>query len=112
LCAGQLAGVEFAVHDVLSHFLLDDAEQILLVDASNACNVLSRIMALHNIRHIFPPLATILINCYRSPAALYTSGDFLFSQEDTTKGDPLAMPMYALATLPLIAQLPSDVIQV
>jgi len=57
-------------------------------------------------------IATILINYYRSPAALFISGDVLFSQEGTTQGDPLVMPMYALATLPLIAQLPSDVFQV
>jgi len=112
LCAGQLAGVESAVHAVRSHFTLDDTEAILLVDASNAFNALNRIVALHNIQYICPPLATILINCYRSPAALYISGDILYSQEGTTQGDPLAMPMYALATLPLIARLPSDVFQV
>ena len=55
LCAGQLAGVELAVHAVQSHFLLDDTEGILLVDASNAFNTLNRIVALHNIRHVCPP---------------------------------------------------------
>jgi len=57
-------------------------------------------------------LATILINCYRSPATLYISGDVFYSQEGTTQDDPLTMPMYALATLPLIGRLPSDVSQV
>jgi len=109
LCAGQLAGVESAVHAVRSHFTLDDTEGILLVDVSNAFNALNCIVALHNIQYICPPLATILINCYRSPAALYISGDILYSQEGTTQVDPLAMPMYALATLLLIARLPSDV---
>jgi len=65
LCAGKLAGVESAVHAV---WPLDDTEGILLVDASNAFNVLNCIVALHNIRHICPPLAAILINRYRSPA--------------------------------------------
>jgi len=100
------------VHAVRSHFLLDDTEGILLVNASDVFNALNHIVALHNICHIFPPLATILIKCYRSPVSLFISGDVLFSQEGTTQCDPLAMPMYALATLPLIAQLPSDVFQV
>ena len=42
--------------------------------------------------------APILINIYRSAAALYTGGDILFSEEGTTQGDALAMSMYALAT--------------
>ena len=112
LCAGQIAGVEAAVHAVRSSFLREDTEAVLLIDASNAFNSLNRIVALHNIRQLCPSFAPILINTYRSAATLYIGGDTLLSEEGTTQGDPLAMPMYALATLPLSERLPSAVTQV
>ena len=114
LCAGQIAGVEAAVHAVRAsyNYLHDDTEGVLLVDASNACNSLNRIVVLHNICQICPSFARTLINTYRSPSALYISGDMLYSEEGTTQGDPLAMPMYALAMLPLMSKLPDDVTQV
>ena len=52
--------------------------------------------------------STVLINTYRSPAA---DGDFLYSDEGTTQGDPLSLPFYALATLPLIRKLSQSVVQ-
>ena len=66
---------------------------------------LNRQAALHNIRYLCPSLATILINCYRQSAELYVDGQVLYSEEGTTQGDVLAMPMYSLATIPLINDL-------
>ena len=105
LCAGQIAGIEAAVHEMKSLFLRDDTEAILLVDASNAFNSLNRQVALHNARHLCPPLATMFINTYRNPSELFVDGQSLWSEEGTTQGDPLAMPLYALATIPLINRL-------
>ena len=93
-------------------FVTEDCDAILMVDANNAFNSLNRVVALHNVRQICPPFATILINIYRSPACLFISGEVLMSEEGTTQGDPLAMPLYALATIPLIQQLPSGVEQI
>ena len=109
LCAGQIAGVESAVHAVQKCFEQDGTEAALLVDASNAFNSLNRDAALHNIR---PPISTMLINTYRVQTELFIDDEVVFSKEGTTQGDPLAMPMYALATLPLINRLPVSVTQV
>ena len=105
LCGGQLSGIEAAVHAVRTAFETDENEAVLLVDATNAFNSLNKQVALHNIRRLCPTLSTILINNYRSPTELFVDGSTLFSQEGTTQGDPLAMPMYALAIVPLIKKL-------
>ncbi len=103
LCGGQLSGIEAAVH--AARRCLDS---ILLADATNAFNSMNREIALQNIRRLCPALATILINTYREPTDLYVDGDRLLSQEGTTQGDPLAMPMYALASIPLINKLSNN----
>ncbi len=100
------------MHAVRTSFESDDNEGVLLVDASNAFNSLNRQVALHNIQRLCPPLATILINNYRAPTELFVDGDTLLSQEGTTQGDPLAMPMYALATIPLIKKLEGNYKQI
>ncbi len=106
LCAGQTAGVEAAIHSVIDQFDKPGVEAVLLVDATNAFNSLNRNVALANIKHTCPILATVLSNIYDQPTELFCDGHTLWSQEGTTQGDPLAMPLYALATLPLIKRLP------
>ena len=112
LCGGQIAGIEAAVHAIRQLFSSDKTEAILLVDASNAFNSLSRVNALANIRHLCPPFFTVLTNIYRTSSELFLGPDTLLSQEGTTQGDPLAMPFYALATRPLMNKLSEDVPEV
>ena len=50
-------------------------------------------------------MATILINIYREAMELFVNDVTLYSEEGTTQGDPLAMPMYALAIITLIKNL-------
>ena len=66
LCSGQISGVEAAVHAIRSAFESEECEAALFVDATNALNTLNCQVALHNIRYLCPPIATILINSYRS----------------------------------------------
>ncbi len=112
LCAGQLSGCEAAIHAVHMAFQDEETEAVLMVDASNAFNSLNRETALLNIQRICPTLSTILINTYREPSELLVDGCTIWSLEGITQGDPLAMPMYVLATIPLIKKLSSDALQV
>ena len=108
LCAGQIAGIEAAIHAVRSTFECEGTQGVLLVDASNMFNALNRSTALLNIRNICPSIFTVLCNCYHATSDLFVDGLTIQSQEGTTQGDPLAMPMYALATVPLIQKLSSS----
>ena len=111
LCAGQPAGCEAAVHSIREAFLEDDTEAALLVYASNVFNSINRMLALHNIRHLCPSISKVLINCYTAPTNLFSEDDTIYSPEGSTQGDPLGMPMYALATVPLIRKLPTSLQQ-
>ena len=101
LCAGQEAGCEAAVHALRQIFDSAGSEGVLLVDASNAFNSLNRQVALHNIKLLCPTISTVLNNTYHDPAQLFVDHQVIFSEEGTTQGDPLAMALYALATVPL-----------
>ena len=108
LCVGQRSGCEAAVHAL--NAIYDDAttEAVLLVDATNAFNSLNRKVAFGNGLRLCPSLATMLVNTYRCDPYLFIDGETIRSREGTTQGDPMAMAMYAIATLPLIQQLEED----
>jgi hypothetical protein len=111
LCVGQKCGCEAAIHALNNIFQEEHTEGILFVDASNAFNNLNRKAALVNAINLCPPIAKILVNTYRLDPALFIDGEFIMSKEGTTQGDPLAMAMYAIATLPLIHQLDHEATQ-
>ena len=105
-CSGLPAGIEAATRVMGDGFATHDTEGVLLVDASNAFNNLNRNVALHNIQYTCPALSLLANNTYAKPARLFvTGGGELASAEGTTQGDPLAMPLYALSTVPLIKEL-------
>ena len=100
------------MHAVRTAFEKDDCEAVLLIDATNAFNTINRQVALQNIRRLYLPLVPILINTYRAPTELYADEEVLLSQDGTTQDDPLAISMYALATIPLIKIVSGNVTQV
>ncbi len=78
---------------VRREFSSESAEAVLLVDVSNAFNQGGRPS------QVCPSLSTALINTYRAPTELFVDGVVLSSEECTTQGDPLAMPLYAMASV-------------
>lgn len=97
--AGHHARSEAAIHAMRELFEDPCTEAALLVDASNAFSTLNRKVALLNIQK-------------PCPALLFIDGETLLLREGTTQGDPLAMAMYAIATVPLIEHLQQHVTQV
>ena len=97
LCSGAKAGIEAPVHTMSELFQSDEAEGLLLVDASNAFNSLSRQAALWNCRVLWPCCSKFLFNTYRGYAVILLKGLssakllVQHSQEGTTQGCPLAM---------------------
>ena len=103
VCAGQEGGCEAAVHAIRRIFDQNKTEAVMLVDAANAFNNVNRQVFLHNIKIICPSISTYVENCYQTSSRLFViSGTELESEEGTTQGDPIAMFVYAIATIPLI----------
>ena len=105
VCSGQQGGCEAAIHAMRHVFSESNTEAVLLVDATNAFNQLNRQAALQNIMRLCPEIAPAIVNTYCSNIQLFIDGETILSEEGTTQGDPLAMAMYAIATVPLIHQL-------
>ena len=105
VCAGHESGAEAAIHAMSGFFKEEECHGILLVDATNAFNALNRRVMLRNVQVLCPSVSVIVINFYRQPASLYVHGEIIQSLEGTTQGDPLAMPVYAIAVTPIISAL-------
>ena len=81
-------------------------EVLLLVDASNGFNNLSRYGMLWTVRHRCPKLSRFTFNCYRHEVTLICRdpGGHVVSilfKEWVTQGDHLAKAVYNIALLPL-----------
>ena len=111
LCVGQQSGCEAAIHAMRRLFESPSCQAILQVNATNTFNNLNQKTALINILRSCPTIAPALINMYRHESSLFIGGEIIPSCEGTTQGDPLAMAMFALATLLLMNKLSQDVKQ-
>ena len=92
---------------------LADPNIILLVDADNAFNSLSRRTMLWTVRHLWPAGSRFVFNMYRHSARQIirngAASETILSREGVTQGDPLAMIAYGLGLVPLAKRLRADV---
>ena len=51
-----------------------DTNVVLLIDAENAFNSINRKVMLHNLKFIYPIIATSIINCYATPSRSFIVG--------------------------------------
>ena len=109
LCASLESGCEVAVHAVVNLFEEDMIHGFIQIDASNPFNLINRTLLLHSGRILFPEIATYINNCYIKPSRLFiTDGKEISSKEGTTQDDPIAMGMYALGLMLLLALIISN----
>ena len=82
---GLQFGAETATHFMQWMFQKDWNKAVILADARNISNSLNKQAALHNIRVIWPQIASALINTYRRLARLIILGasDFYFVKGKT-----------------------------
>ena len=83
-----------------------EQEGLLLVDAKNGFNMLSRLGMLWTVRHRAGKMCRFSFNCYRHEIRLLcrrpgADALYLLSKEGVTQGDPMAMALYGIALLPL-----------
>ena len=113
VCAGHSAGVEAAIHAMCQIFDEEGTNGVLLIDATNAFNQMSRAVAMRNIMVTGKEVVLYITNTYGSPSGLFISGGGeILSQEGKTQGDPLAMPWYAINTVHMIHSLRASTPQV
>jgi hypothetical protein len=97
--AGFEGGCEAAVHAAQRAWELEDVEAMVLVDARNAFNKLDRERALTEIEGRDNILGPLFRNFYPGRTPLWLpDGSRMWSEEGTTQGCPLGMPMFAMGT--------------
>ena len=105
MCAGKPSGAEAAVHALRHIFDEEDAEAVIMVDATNAFNLLNRKVLLHNVKVTCPSLSQFTQNIYSKSSRVFVSGGKeISSDEGITQGDAMAMGLYSVGLVPLQAE--------
>ena len=101
--------MESAIHVIRELFQdkCDEGFGLLLMDAVNAFNSISRSAASWNARVLWTRCSRFLFNSYQGYAILIIKGTSktLLSKKGVTQGVPSAMKLYAIGLLPLTKKL-------
>ena len=68
MCAGQTSCREAAIHTIRYFHEQKETKAIILLDAANALNNISRKFLVQNIKTLCPFVSTYVLNCYSIPA--------------------------------------------
>ena len=99
-----------AVSNVLADSTTSPADRIiLLVDFSNAFNLMDRGVMFKEIRSRIPSMAAWMESCYGLQPILYLSNHTIRSCCGVQQGDPLCTLGFALALHPILEKIQADV---
>ena len=82
VCVGHKAGGEAVIHAMREIYTENDADAVLLVDATNAFNAINREAMLHNISIKCPSFSQYVNNTYGNASKLYITGGNRQGDED------------------------------
>lgn len=108
MCAGHSAGAKAAIHVLTEVFTEKETNGILLIDASNALNIMNRFATLHSIQITVQEIS-LCLSKWLIMLCIQGGGEVL-SQEGTIREDPLAMPWYSVKTSILITNFETSLV--
>ena len=94
VCAGQETGIEAAAHSLNSLYNNKNTDAVLLVDASNAFNLLNRELFLHNISYISLAISVFVKSYYKSHSRLIIIGTLWYMVTITSTESKVGVLVY------------------
>ncbi|XP_026456110.1 uncharacterized protein LOC113357059 isoform X3 [Papaver somniferum] len=104
-CGGE--SILYAANRFLEMHGSDNTKSMLLIDFSNAFNMVDRSTIIREVRTHCPIISRWVEFCYMQPARLYYQEHLLSSTQGVQQGDLLGPLLFALALHPLIEKIAS-----
>ncbi|XP_026383936.1 uncharacterized protein LOC113279455 [Papaver somniferum] len=105
-CGGE--GILHSANRLLDLHGSDNTKSMLLIDFSNAFNLVDRSTIIREVRAHCPSISHWVEFCYMKPARLYYRDHILSSTQGMQHGDPLGPLLFALALHPLVEKIATN----